>query len=208
MLSCNQTYTQEKSKFLSEIEAYSEGDDDENEAVRTHLRRMVEVVEMMQLSDTGKDEFLEELDRMVELMKGKEPAQAMVFFFNTSFGEISFSTYGSLYAKAMMPTELSLSNRINNEIMGPMGPLEIINYSEICEDVVYEEEIEDCSIEMENDALRELCSLKAYAIFESLIEETNLRATLADTQLLFPFYLYIQEHDGGISNQLQVWEYK
>ena len=67
---------------------------------------------------------------------------------------------------------------------------------------LYFNEIDAYSLEDENDHLRELAILKAYNIFEETFCKIDLKSVFSDRQMIFPFFSYIQEYDGGYSNLL------
>ena len=202
-LSCHDAYVHAKKSFVDSLNEYDESDDEKiNEKVRHHLIKMVDLIDSMISNEDVLDEFNDEIERLIDLSAEKKPIQALVFFFDSVEGSVQFNTYGSLNPKYLMPTELSLNNRFDNLVMGPMGPILFSNYSDILEDAVYFEEVDGMCIEEYNDGLRELCNLKAYSIFEEHFLNLNVKDRITSIDILAPFYVYIQEHDGGMSNRL------
>ncbi|MGH1338033.1 MAG: hypothetical protein ACRBFS_18070 [Aureispira sp.] len=137
----------------------------------------------------------------------KRPIQAIVFYFNRDSGAFFLESYGRLDFNHMMDTELSLINRSSdNQIMRDIRLLKVTNYYSIYEDALYCNEIDECDLELENDSLGELMLLKAYALFQEAFLNIDLNYSLFGVQMIYPFYSYIQEHDGGYSNLLNILE--
>lgn len=202
---CKEEYQKKKSEYLLKIKEFDDSEEENiNDKIKSHLYKMVELIDSMEIKSKGIEALTVSLNKLKELLIDKKPIQALVFYFNDYSGDLSLSTFGAIDTNYMMPTELSLENRLNNQIIGDLGPIQISNYSEIYEDALYYNEIDECDLEYENDYLRELATLKAYAIFEEIFLTIDLKTIFSNTQIIYPFYSYIQEHDGGYSNLLRV----
>ena len=202
---CKEEYQNKKSEYLLKIEEFDDSEEESiNDKIKSHLYKMVELIDSMAITPKGKEALTDSLHKLKELLIDKKPIQALVFYFKDYSGELFLSSFGAIDTAYMMPKELSLENRLNNQIIGDLGPIQVSNYSEIYEDALYFDEIDDCDLEYENDYLRELATLKAYAIFEEIFLTIDLKTIFSNTQMIYPFYTYIQEHDGGYSNLLSV----
>ncbi|WP_271766954.1 hypothetical protein [Aquimarina algiphila] len=205
--SCLEKYTNKKADYFSKIEGF---DDSElmavNDKIKKHLYQTLNLIDAMKVDSGATDTLSAFFTQLKELLIGKKPIQALVFYFNRDGGELFLSAYGTLKPDSFIDKELSLSNRLDNEVVGEIGPIKIFNYNEIKEDALYYDEIDDCDLEYENDYINELIILKAYAIFEEIFLKLDLKNILSDIQITSPFYSYIQEHDGGESNLLTIFE--
>lgn len=163
---------------------------------------MIDLIDSMEMESKSIKKLNEFMIKLREQLVDKKPIQALVFYFNDYSGRVSLSAFGSLNLNKIMDSELSHENRLNNEIVRELGPIRISNYDSIYEDALYFNEIDAYSLEDENDHLRELAILKAYNIFEEIFCKIDLKSVFSDIQMIFPFFSYIQEYDGGYSNLL------
>lgn len=198
-------YVNAKSKYLSEINNFNDSEEEKTNAkIKEHLYKMIDLIDSMSIASKGINALNAFLIKLKNLLGNQKPIQALVFYFDDNSGDIFLSSFGALNLATMMDTELSLANRLDNQIIKNLGPIKVSNYDSIYEDALYLQEIGDCTLEYENDSLRELAILKAYAIFEKTFLSLDLKHIFSDIQILRPFYSYIQEHDGGYSNLLSV----
>lgn len=196
-------FEEKKKGFLEQVKTFNEADTEEtNEVVKRHLEEMVGLIEDME-SDENISKISEAIrssfDKVKELSEKK--SQAFVFFLNDAFGEVFLSSFGPITIDGFINTELSLPNRMNNEVVEEVGPIKIPKYEFTAMDVM-QDEVDGYELEFENDDLNELLVLKAYSIFEKALEKVDYDFSSLD--IIYPFYIYIQEHDGGDSNLLKV----
>ncbi|TPN86984.1 hypothetical protein [Aquimarina algicola] len=201
-------YQNEKIKYLLLAKEFDDsGEKEIDDKIKKYLLEMLDWIDAIEIKANADKNLNTFFNKVKESLTPTESIQAIVFYFNRDNGKLFLSAYRSVKPDAFVYQELSNINaNYNNRIIGEIGPIQVLNYNEIYENVLSckKDEIEEYELECENDHIHELMILKAYALFEEIFLSIDLNSIFSETQIKYPFYSYIQEHDGGYSNLLSI----
>lgn len=200
--SCKQQYESKKAKYAPQIDEFDDSDLEEvNEEIKEHLHDMLDSIDSMRVNSDTVSKLTTLLSKLKESLSEEKAIQALVFFFNRDNGKLFLSAFGPVQPDSLSDTELSLSNR-QDMLVSDMGPIKMSDYESTYDEIMSVDEIEECSIDLENDDLMTLAIVKAYSIFEEAFLKLDFESVLANTSVKYPLYCYIQESGGGYSNLL------
>ncbi len=199
----------ERTAFLELLADYSPfADDESNAEVRGFLEERLAELDALVGPETERalaDGLAAALERLPRLGLAGRPLQALVFYFDRSFGRLYLAGYGSVAPErlAAPPPCLHLEDRRAEPIFDELGPLVVPGWEE-ARSALYDAEVpESYDIADEAARLELLYVLSVYAALGRALAVGLKAEHLAGFALRWPLLAYVQEHDGGFCDLLQ-----